>query len=223
MGVLIEMVGTLRSEAMAKLEAIREIKKTQIESFFAERMGDVLVLADNPFVHQAYKDLKSAFNYEGGVAGRRFKGHTGEKFDAPGPYRTVHSRYFPTLKYYMEQYGYYDLFLMDAEYGDVFFSLTKEDDFGRRAGEIDSSLRDVWRIATKEGKAAISDTRPYEPSGGAPAQFLAAPIKENGRIIGVVALQVVPHHQVLELSDGLQRRSKRRVGPWTAASLDPLL
>ncbi len=38
MGVLIEMVGTLRSEAMAKLEAIREIKKTQIESFFAERV-----------------------------------------------------------------------------------------------------------------------------------------------------------------------------------------
>ena len=38
MGVLIEMVGTLRSEAMAELEAIREIKKTQIESLFAERV-----------------------------------------------------------------------------------------------------------------------------------------------------------------------------------------
>ncbi len=190
MGVLVETVSTLRSEAFAKLVAIRASKKSQIERFFAERQGDVMVLADSPFTRRAYKDMHKAFNAGGGVRQGNYKGHTGEKYDAPGGYRAVHNRYFDNLKFYMEQYGYYDLFLMDATYGDVSFTVTKEADFGVRASQIESSLRDVWLIAAKEGRAALSDTKPYEPSAGIPAQFVAAPIKENGRVIGVVALQI---------------------------------
>ena len=107
MGVLMETVGTLRKEAFGKLEAIQASKKAQLERFFAERMGDALVLADNPFVHQAFKALDAAFEAAGGATGGRYKGHTNEKYDAPASYRAVYDRYFPTFKYYMEQYGYY--------------------------------------------------------------------------------------------------------------------
>ncbi len=190
MGVLLETVATLRQEAFAKLTAIQASKQAQIERFFAERQGDALVLADNPFVHQAFKALDAAFDVAGGATGGQFKGLTGEKYTAPASYRAVHDRYFPTFKYYMEQYGYYDIFLMDAGNGDTSFTVTKESDFGQRAREVTSSLRDVWQIAVQEGRVALSDTKPYEPSAGAPAQFVAAPIKENGRVIGVVALQI---------------------------------
>jgi len=148
------------------------------------------VLADNPYVKQAYKALDSAYKANGGAAGGRFKGHTGGKYTAPAGYKSVHDRYFQTLNYYMEQYGYYDVFLMDAKNGDTVFTVTKEPDFGQRAKDIDSGLRDAWRIAVEEGRVGISDTRAYEPSAGAPAQFIAAPIKEGGRTIGVVALQI---------------------------------
>ncbi|MDM8524235.1 methyl-accepting chemotaxis protein [Desulfococcaceae bacterium HSG8] len=190
MGVLIETVSTLRAEAINKLTAVRETKKNQIERFFYERTGDVLVLADNPFISQTLKDLGYAYESGGGFAGGNFKGHKEEKYDAPAEYREVHDRYYPNLKYYMKQYGYYDLFLMDGN-GDICFSVMKESDFGQRASDIDAgSLSDAWRIAAKDGKACVSDIKSYAPSAGTPAQFAAAPVKENGRIIGVVALQI---------------------------------
>ncbi|WDP90149.1 MAG: hypothetical protein HUN04_10705 [Desulfobacter sp.] len=189
MGVLVETVDILREEAMAKLAAVREIKKSQIQSFFKERMVDARVLSRDPYILEAYQALHDSFDRLGGVKGGRFKGHTNGKYDAPGDYQAVHDRYYPHLAYYMSQYGYYDFFLLDADHGAVLFTVTKEADFGIDAGAQASSLKDVWSAALK-GEVAVSDTRPYAPSAGAPAQFVAAPIRDGERIIGVVALQI---------------------------------
>lgn len=189
MGVLVETVNTFRKESTAKLQAVRDIKKNQIQEFFEDRMGDVRVLAENPFIKEAFKDLSVAFDDQGGADSGKFKGYKNEKFNAPEQYTKVHERYFLNLKYYMEQRGYYDLVLIDAENGGTVFTVNKEADFGRNVGEIESSLHDVWKQAAR-GKVALSDTKPYEPSEGAPVQFIAAPIKENGQVIGVVALQI---------------------------------
>ncbi len=190
MDVLIETVSTLRTEAVSKLTAVRETRKSRIESFFYERTGDVLVLAENPFIRQALRDIGNAFEAGGEFAGGNFKGYTGEKYDAPAEYREQHDKYYPNLKYYMKQYGYYDLLLM-TDNGDICFTVMKESDFGQRTSDIDAgSLRDAWLIAAKDGRASVSDIKPYAPSADRPAQFAAAPVKENGKIIGVVALQI---------------------------------
>lgn len=180
---------SLMHKSYNQLKAIRTIKLKQISSFFNERLGDVRVLANDPYVLQAFKELKAAFNAGGGVQGGQFKGYTNEKYDAPASYKAVHDKYFPFFKYYMEQYSYYDIFLMTPDDGDTVFTVTKEADFGQRTREIKSSLRDVWEQASR-GNVALSDTKPYAPSNDAPAQFVAAPIKENGQIVGVVALQI---------------------------------
>lgn len=179
----------LEHAAFNELEAVREIKKFQLESFFQERIGDIKVLANNPFTKRAAQDLSQAFNAAGGVQSKRFVGKTNEVYDAPDSYKKVHDRYFKVFKHYMEEYGYYDIFLLDPVYGDTYFTVTKEADFGQRAQGIDSSLRDVWQAA-KNDKISISDMRTYAPSANAPAQFLAAPIKENGRTIGILAFQL---------------------------------
>ncbi|MCP4217526.1 MAG: hypothetical protein GY765_22990 [bacterium] len=180
----------LRQKAFDQLEAVRELKRSRIEGFFNERKGDARVLADNPFVVQACKELNAVYDLHGSSAGGKFKGYGNERYDAPQEYRTVHDRFFNTFRFYMEQYGYYDVFLMGEEGGDTYFTVTKEPDFGIRASTVDSALRDVWQSAAREGRSEISDLKPYSPSGGIPAQFVAAPVKENGRIIGVVALQI---------------------------------
>ncbi|MBT4287404.1 MAG: HAMP domain-containing protein [Deltaproteobacteria bacterium] len=186
-----ETVNTLRTEAISKLTAVREIKKSQIENFFTERMGDVEVLAANPFIVQAMLDLDTALVNAGGTESGKFKGLTNGKFMAPDSYKKVHAKYFPVLNHYMEKYGYYDLFLMCPDHGDISFTVTKESDFGTRASLIDAgTLRAAWRGAANEGRVFLSDTKPYAPSNGVPAQFVAAPIKENNKIIGVVALQI---------------------------------
>ncbi|ACN17419.1 methyl-accepting chemotaxis protein [Desulforapulum autotrophicum HRM2] len=195
----------LSTEAFNKLEAIRQIKKFQIESYLSERIGDVKVLANNPFTIEAMKAIDAAFEADGGVEGGKIKGHTDEAYDAPDGYRSVHDLYFPTFKHYMEQYGYYDIFLMDTDHGDTFFTVTKELDFGQRAADIDSSLRDVWRLAAKEGKIIISDTKPYSPSKNAPAQFIAAPIKERGETIGILVFQfsIDAINKIMQERDGM--------------------
>ncbi len=190
MGVLTETVATLREEAFNKLAAIREIKKNQIEQFFEERASNCRTLAANPFVWEAFKKLDAAFEADGGATSGNFQGNTNQQYEAPDGYIAVHDELFDVFNGYMEEYELYDIFLMDKENGDTCFTVTKEADFGQRASEIESSLRDVWQVAAQEGKVAISDTKPYAPSGDAPAQFIAAPITENGQIIGVVAIQI---------------------------------
>lgn len=180
----------LLNQAFNQLNAVSEIKKMQIEKFFDERMDDVRVLADSPFVYQAYKEMYEAFQTGVGIASGYYERHDDKNGNAPESYHAVHERYFDKFKYYIEQYEYYDLFLMDPEYGDVFFTVKKESDFGMRASEINSALHDVWRIAVQDGKAAVSDIKTYTPSTGAPVQFVASPIRENGITVGVVALQI---------------------------------
>lgn len=179
----------LMQTAFNQLEAIQEIKRAQISSYFEERLGDVNVLGDNPYVEEAFSELNMAMKSAGGADSGQFKGFSGERYDAPSTYKQTHDTYFEFFKFYMEQYGYYDLFLMDAERGEIVFTVTKEADFGITISNVDSSLRDVWEKA-KSGSVALSDTKPYSPSANAPAQFVAAPLHADGKVIGVVALQI---------------------------------
>jgi methyl-accepting chemotaxis protein len=180
----------LSDQAFNQLHSIRDVKKNQIQRYFSERLGDAAVLANNPYIKQAFKDLNAAFSSGGESAKANFKGHGDEKYSAPEEYRRIHDQYFPVFNDYMDKYGYYDVFLLSPEQGEAVFTVTKEPDFARRVDAFDSSLKNVWSQAVKKGKTALSDTKPYEPSGGIPAQFVAAPIKENGETIGVVALQI---------------------------------
>ena len=195
----------LSDQAFHSLEAVKQIKKAQIESYFSERIGDARVLADNPFTIEAFKTLSKVFKDSGGSGSGKFKGFGEYKFEAPEDYRNVHQKYYQSFKYYMEQYGYYDIFLMSPESGDVCFTVFKEPDFGQRTAQVTSSLKDVWKIAVTENRVALSDTKPYAPSNGAPAQFIAAPITENGRVLGVVAMQIPLDavNKIMQQRDGL--------------------
>ncbi len=177
-------------DRFAQLESIREIKKSQLEHYMEERISDIKVLANNPFTKKALLDLNRVFLEENGASSGKFKGLNKEQYQATNSYISLHDQYFENFKFYIEQYGYYDIFFMDTENGDISFTVAKESDFGERVKNVNSSLRDVWRIASSEGRVALSDTKPYPPSANAPAQFIAAPIWDAGSIIGIVALQI---------------------------------
>src|SRR6056297_1665367 len=93
---------------------------------------------------------------------------------------------------YIDQYGYYDLFLIHPE-GEIFYSVAKEADFGTNIidGQFaDSSLGEAVREAVDTQDFGFGDFSPYEPSGGEPASFIAQPLLSNGRIELIVALQM---------------------------------
>lgn len=170
------------------LTSVRKMKKTQIERFFQERLGDVRVLAKSDFTRQAMEELGQSFMSE--RERDSFKGYGNEKFDAPENYRRIHDKYFPYFKYYMKEYGYYDVFLITPDLGNIVFSVAKESDFSQQLNNTSSSLRDVWGAAVKRGRSMLSDTKPYAPSNGDPAIFVATPIKKRGKIIGALAFQI---------------------------------
>ncbi len=192
----------MKAQVFRQLESVRNIKKGQIDNFFNERIADISTFSENPTVVKAYEELEAVFKQEA----NKFKGHSGEKFIAPQSYMNIHERYFRFFKNLITTYGYYDLFLLDAIYGDTLFTVRKEPDFGIRISEISSSLRDVWITAVREKRISLSDTRPYPPSNNIPAQFLSAPILKNDEVRGVIAVQIS--------IDSIDEIMRERSGMW---------
>jgi len=182
--------GELTDKAFNQLLTVESIKKTQIENFFNERIGDARVLANDPYVKQAFIELNNALDENGGSESGNFAGLGNGSFEAPEAFKSIHDKYISFFQYYMDQYGYYDIFLLDPEQGDTSFTVTKEADFGIRVSDVDSSLKDVWQDVLKDKGVHLSDTKPYKPSNNLPSQFVAAPIMDGNKLIGILALQI---------------------------------
>ena len=149
------------------LEAINQIKKAQIETFFEQRLSDITVLANTI----EYIDEQN--------------------YDA----------YFTD---YIEQYNYYDLFLIDKQ-GMIFYTQAREADYQTNilTGKYASSnLGQLIQQVRKTGSYGIVDFQPYAPSNGDPAAFIAIPIKGSDIIL---ALQLASDgtNQIMALRDGM--------------------
>ncbi|PZO43253.1 MAG: adenylate/guanylate cyclase domain-containing protein [Pseudanabaena frigida] len=109
-------------------------------------------------------------------------------------YSQVHARYHSFFRSIIEKYGYYDLFLIDRE-GTLVYSVFKETDFSTNFTNgpySDSNLAEAIaaaRGAKGTGYVKIVDFKPYSPSYGAPAAFIATPIFNKSEFVGVLAFQ----------------------------------
>ncbi|MCP4988070.1 MAG: methyl-accepting chemotaxis protein [Colwellia sp.] len=96
-------------------------------------------------------------------------------------------------KSYIEQYGYYDLFLINPN-GHIFYTVTKEADFNTNilTGKYaDSNLGGLIKEISKSKQYGFVDFAPYEPSNNAPASFIAQPIVNSRNEPSIyVALQL---------------------------------
>jgi len=180
----------LKDQAFKQLESVRDIKKNELQRFFDEKVSQINVLVHDPFVLAAIKDFSAASGSGTGSGAGALTGYGTTGFDASAAYREAHDRYAGFFNLYAGSYGYDELFLTDPKHGYTFFTVKKGPDFGMCIDENDSGLRDAWLSAARDGRIAVSETRPYPPAGNAPAQFVAAPVKESGRIIGVVAVEI---------------------------------
>ncbi len=173
-------------EAMSKLRAIREMRKTQVEGFYQQCVDDAKQMGTNPFVVQAFNDLDSALDM---ASGESLRSLSSGEYEAPKVYRVAHEDVIDALKAYTESGRYMDVCFIRGDKGQVIFSIEKNSDFGTSLAENGSLLTKVWKAAAS-GEIVVSDLAPYGPTGGRPIQFVAAPIKEGNAILGVVALQI---------------------------------
>lgn len=164
----------LEEATFHELEAIKTIKANQIESFFAERRGDVSVLSSTPIIRDSLENFSQAFEAQG---------IDGSRYDI---FLERYNSYFST---YVSEYGYYDLFLINKE-GDIVYTEAQESDLGQSlsSGQLSqSNLAEAYNSALNG--VTLVDYKYYAPSE-APAIFVAAPVTDSGEVIGVVALQI---------------------------------
>jgi class 3 adenylate cyclase len=111
-------------------------------------------------------------------------------------YNSVHAKYHRSFRRIIENFGYYDLYLIDYETGRVVYDVSKDRDFATSLQDgpyKNSNLAKVMRqcLETKNpDDVFFSDFEPYEASRGEPTQYVASPIFDGTQRLGVLALQL---------------------------------
>jgi len=109
-------------------------------------------------------------------------------------YSKQHALYHRKFKSILEEFGLYDIFLVNAD-GLVVYSVKKERDFATNLlnGPFkDSGLARAYNKAMKlsVGKVAFDDFAPYEPSFNEEASFLATPLYFHEDLEGALIFQL---------------------------------
>lgn len=111
-------------------------------------------------------------------------------------YSKVHARYHPSFRQFLQEFGYYDIFLIEPDAGTIVYSVFKEVDYGTSLIDgpyASTALGRVVRKALSANDPAavfLSDFEAYAPSYNAWASFIAAPIFRDGKRIGAIAFQM---------------------------------
>jgi class 3 adenylate cyclase len=111
-------------------------------------------------------------------------------------YSRVHARFHPILRHAALTLNFYDFMMIDPRNGRIIYSVTKEADFGSSimARPYRHSNLAVVAAGCSEAadisKTCLADFADYLPADGAPAAFVAAPLIENGAVIGVLVAKL---------------------------------
>lgn len=171
----IYLVPSIKNEVMNHLISVREIKKMQIQNYFHERYGDLSILSKNPLIVQSLPRFSNAFKTGG--------------FNDPA-YKQVDTYYGPLVEHFLRQYGYNNIFMVDAD-GSVVFGVKRDEYIGTnlRTGEYSSyAVGEIF----KEGLLSIkfSDLAWCEEL----KDFIflgAAPVYDLGnKLLGAVIVEV---------------------------------
>ncbi len=182
----------LRATVMRNISSIADKKVDQIDSYLDERRHDAEALLQGYTTRQAMNELSSVID-QGGMDSEA--------------YRQLDTRYRDYFKRFLESADYYDLFLISPQ-GTVVYTQRHEQDFTTNllTGPYrNSGLAKATRQALNTLGSGISDFERYAPSADAIASFIALPIINQGKIAGVLALQINAAHvfQVLTDNTGL--------------------
>lgn len=119
-----------------------------------------------------------------------------EKANDGSLYSDVHGRYHKIFRSYLEEMGFEDMFLLNAENGEVMYSVSKEIDYMSSlldGPHRESSLADAFRQAKNtpfKNFSVLTDFKKYHPSYDVPSAFIASPIFDQDKKVGVLVLQI---------------------------------
>lgn len=110
-------------------------------------------------------------------------------------YNRTHVYHHPNFREFLEEFGFYDIFIIDADTGNIVYSVYKELDFAtslKNGPYSKSSLGELYHKIISSGKSEVvmTDYKTYFPSYDGPASFIGAPILKDSKIIAILAYQI---------------------------------
>ena len=185
----------LESAAYRQLESVREIKREQLDAYFASTISGLKFVREDAQMVQAIRTIDVAFT----SAGNKIDDYDSRSM------AQLNNGYFQAA---VDTFGWYDLFFVNQD-GYIIFSQGKESDLGQSlvTSELSkSSFGQVFAMAKSTGSSDffISDFSPYSPSGGEPAAFIISPMTNpfTKKAIGYVALKI----PLAEINELMQQR-----------------
>ena len=112
-------------------------------------------------------------------------------------YSRLHAIYHPLMRAAAATVGFFDFMMADPKSGRLIYTVEKEVDFATslqfgpyRHSNRRRRRRPLRRHAPTGRPICLEDFAPYAPSGGAPIAFMAAPVIDQGVVIGVLVAQL---------------------------------
>jgi class 3 adenylate cyclase len=111
-------------------------------------------------------------------------------------YSKLHAVYHPLMRAAATTVGFFDFMIADPRSGRITYAVAKEVDFASslhtgafRRSNVAAAVAQC-AAATERSTVCLEDFAPYAPSFGAPTAFMAAPVIDQGVVIGVLIAQL---------------------------------
>ncbi len=199
--------------AEERLSALQATRQVALVRYLKSIEQDLSVVSTNGETRQALADFIGGWNDVDSLTpadktrvlkGLYIKGNknpVGSKYlldyaTDGSTYSEAHKKHHPWFRQFLTEKGYYDIFLIAPD-GTIVYTVFKEEDFATnvmtgswRETDIGRVFREV-KENPRSGFRSFADFKPYVPSNGAPASFIAAPILGDGGVFeGVIAFQM---------------------------------
>ena len=185
-----EASSALEQQAFSKLDAVKKIKKSQVEALLERTRADITALGNSDFVYEAFEALRVY--------------HVKMNTPPDGPYdvsteeyKQIWEDYGTPLAKFANSYGYEELYMVCTSHGHVMYTALKGPELGTNIG-LDpngpyntSPLNELWQKIRESGKVEVVDFSPYEANDNKFTGFMGAPIHNpSGKMIGFVAFRI---------------------------------
>jgi len=178
----------IEEEAFSKLKAVRKIKKNQLIDLFQDFENQLSLVKGMGEIKDAENSFHDLFQEQGadGILSDDWLKHA--------------SRYDPLFKKLRTEFGWYDLFLIDAQ-GNVNYSVMRRADLGTNLRTSDlatSSLAEAYQEIREKSDQEIvfADFKLYSPSSNAPAAFMITPLRgDTSSEASYLAIEI-PNHKI---------------------------
>ena len=197
----------LRSEALNKLETVRDAKLEEINTYFDAIERDLQLVSELDIVSEAYRVLSSALYVLGFDEARNleFMGDpTMAEPETLNAYSLAHAKYYDLFSNIVQAREYTDLLLVSRT-GDIVYTYAKQDDFATNLLDgpyQDTRLAELFRTLKDEaepGEVFMTDYAPYPPAGNIPVSFVGTSLID--RVYG--AKGIIIYEMPINLIDDL--------------------